>query len=144
MNNVSADLAASIEEMEKQCFPGDAWSFDSIKSTLAREDIVCGVIFDGNNAPIGYYIAASGFGETELYRIAVLPSQRRRGYGKLLMEKLLKSCPKDTEKIFLEVRESNKAAIGLYEKNGFEIISRRKNYYGNEDGLVYRLTLVEI
>jgi ribosomal-protein-alanine N-acetyltransferase len=43
-------------------------------------------------------------------------------------------------KIFLEVRESNSPAIQLYVKKGFDLISRRKNYYpadnGREDALI--------
>ena len=40
-------------------------------------------------------------------------------------------------KIFLEVREKNAPAISLYIKNGFVKISERKNYYGDENAVVY-------
>ena len=36
--------------------------------------------------------------------------------------------------IFLEVRESNTAAIALYEKSDFHQIDLRKNYYPNKNG----------
>ena len=36
---------------------------------------------------------------------------------------------KDVSDLFLEVRESNEAAIELYLKKGFEVIGRRKQYY---------------
>lgn len=40
----------------------------------------------------------------------------------------------DPIQIFLEVRESNLAAIRLYEKTDFHQIDLRKNYYPNLDG----------
>jgi ribosomal protein S18 acetylase RimI-like enzyme len=45
------------------------------------------------------------------------------------------------KKIRLEVRVSNKRAISIYEKFGFEKNGIIKGYYGNEDGIefVYRL-----
>ena len=47
--------------------------------------------------------------------------------------------------MFLEVRPSNAAGIGLYERRGFRIIGRRPGYYsaadGKEDALVMQLDL---
>ncbi|MCM1053880.1 MAG: ribosomal protein S18-alanine N-acetyltransferase [Bacteroides sp.] len=131
--------AAVIAEMEKQCFPFEPWSLESVKAALQRDDTLCKVLFDEADRPVGYFIAASSFEEAELYRIAVLPSLRRKGLGERLMRDFLNVCPKETERIFLEVRESNAAAIGLYEKSGFKMINRRKNYYGSEDGLIFCL-----
>ena len=139
MNNSEAILIKALEDI---CFPEEPWSLESLKSTLSREDILYRVIFgDGSDEPMGYYIAALSFDETELYRIAVVPDCRGKGYGKSLMEDFLGSCPKDISKVFLEVRESNKAAIGLYERFGFEEINRRRNYYGSEDAVIYLLNL---
>ena len=49
--------------------------------------------------------------------------------------------------IFLEVRESNKIAINVYEQFGFIEIDRRKNYYktatGNENAIVMQITIVD-
>ena len=51
------------------------------------------------------------------------------------------------ESVFLEVRPSNKTAINLYGKNGFEIVGRRKNYYstfnGREDALVMKRMILK-
>ena len=42
--------------------------------------------------------------------------------------------------LMLEVRVSNDPAIALYEKLGFRLVGRRKNYYRNpkEDALILR------
>lgn len=138
------DFAAEIAKLEKICFPVDFWSEESVKSSLQRADILYGLEFSEGKA-IGYYLAAASFEEGELYRIAILPEYRGQGLGKILMEKFLHRLPKDTQKVFLEVRESNKAAIGLYEKFGFIKISTRKNYYenknGKENGLIFLLDI---
>jgi ribosomal-protein-alanine N-acetyltransferase len=43
------------------------------------------------------------------------------------------------DKFFLEVKESNKPAISLYEKLGYEKIAERKRYYyGEEAALVMK------
>lgn len=127
-----------IAELEKMCFPDDFWSREAVESSLKRTDILFDVEFSEGRA-IGYFLAAAAFGEGELYRIAVLPPFRGQGRGERLMKGFLQSLPKDTEKIYLEVRESNKSAIGLYEKFGFRKIGERKKYYGNENGLIYIL-----
>ena len=44
----------------------------------------------------------------------------------------------DVDSIMLEVRDSNEAAIKLYEKCGFEEINRRKKYYGDEDAIIMK------
>lgn len=134
------NYTAEIAKLEKICFPDDFWSEESVKSSLQRADILYGLEFSEGKA-IGYFLAAASFEEGELYRIAVLPEYRGQGVGKILMKKFLRSLPKDTQKVFLEVRESNKSAIGLYEKFGFTKISTRKNYYenknGKENGLIF-------
>jgi ribosomal-protein-alanine N-acetyltransferase len=47
--------------------------------------------------------------------------------------------------MFLEVRESNRAAMQMYLNHGFNEVGRRRNYYptaeGREDALVYGLQL---
>ena len=42
----------------------------------------------------------------------------------------------DCESISLEVRSTNKRAISFYKKNGFKIVSIRKKYYDDSDGLL--------
>ena len=133
--------ALYIKKMEDICFSKEPWSLDAVKSVLQREDVVYKLVYDETKAPIGYFIAAALFEEAELYRIGVIPEQRGMGYGKKLMNELLKNCPQKTEKIFLEVRESNTAAIRLYESYGFKATGRRKNYYGNESALNYMLKI---
>lgn len=76
--------------------------------------------------------------EIEILRIGVLPSLRRHGYAGALIIALEKSS-KPSDKIFLEVRESNDEAISLYIKHGFTKIAAREKCYNNpvEDAHIY-------
>jgi len=76
-------------------------------------------------------------GEREILFIAVDPAERRRGIAKRLLQHELRRAPGEW---FLEVRESNLAAIRLYESTGFRAIGRRENYYSEpcESAIVMR------
>lgn len=71
--------------------------------------------------------------------IATHPQWRRRGLGELLLLSLLeRGAELGALRATLEVRVSNQAAQGLYQKYGFETISRRRRYYSdnNEDAFI--------
>ena len=76
------------------------------------------------------------FDSTDLFEIAVLKKKQGKGYGNALLKYTADIFCKNGRKIFLEVNENNEKAIKLYEKNGFEEISVRKNYYGNNQNAV--------
>jgi len=81
--------------------------------------------------------------EGELLQIAVDAATRRRGVADLLMgAALVFAAGNSIRSVFLEVRESNKAAILLYEKHGFRAVRTRKDYYNSpaEDALVMAWT----
>jgi ribosomal-protein-alanine N-acetyltransferase len=88
-----------------------------------------------NGVPAGYATGIKLDGESELYRIAVLPAFRGQGIAKELLARFIEKC---SSVIFLEVRAKNTAAIGLYESMGFERAGFRKGYYGDDDALVFR------
>jgi ribosomal-protein-alanine N-acetyltransferase len=83
----------------------------------------------------GYAEGMSLSGEYELYNIEVKPELRGQGHGYELMQRFLDKCDGD---VFLEVATRNTAAIKLYEKCGFTEISRRRNYYENDDAIIMR------
>ena len=126
----------TISKLEQECFPESYWSEKAVEETLERSDVLYGMEYGKNKSPAGYFIGAASNGEAELYRIAVLPEYRRKGLGKHLMEAFLDSCPKNTNKIFLEVRSKNVAALELYKRYGFRVIHVRKGYYKDDDGVV--------
>jgi [ribosomal protein S18]-alanine N-acetyltransferase len=76
-------------------------------------------------------------GEREILFIAVDPAHRRRGIAKGLLKNELDGS---RGAWFLEVRESNLAAIRLYETLGFQVAGRREEYYSDppESAIVMR------
>jgi len=94
------------------------------------------------------FVVARGIGaEWELENIAVAGPARRRGRGaRLLAELLDRARQAGARHVFLEVRESNRAARSLYEKWAFVESGRRKAYYRNpdEDAVLYRFTFSTI
>jgi ribosomal-protein-alanine N-acetyltransferase len=92
----------------------------------------------------GFLIARFGASECELENIVVSPAIRRRGIASQILNRLIAAArERHLEHIHLEVRESNLAARGLYQKLGFEPSGRRRAYYRNpqEDALTFTLRL---
>jgi ribosomal-protein-alanine N-acetyltransferase len=91
----------------------------------------------------GFLVAHEVAAEWEIENIAVAGAARRRGLGTRLLGEFLKLARAEgASAVFLEVRESNRAARVLYEKWSFEESGRRAGYYAQpqEDAIVYRLS----
>ena len=87
----------------------------------------------------GGYIIASLIGdETELHRIAVVNDLRGKHIGTNLLDFYMEDAD-ECNRYFLEVRESNSIARALYEKQGYDELAIRKNYYSNptENAVIY-------
>jgi len=90
----------------------------------------------------GFVIARVVDREWEIENIAVAGPARRRGLGTRLLGELLDQArSRGADAVFLEVRESNRAARALYEKWAFLESGRRRGYYKDleEDAILYRL-----
>jgi len=128
-----------IAEIEKLCF-SDPWSVGSITSELHNPLSLWVVALDGDKV-VGYVGSQSVMGWSDMMNLAVLPAYRRQGIGEALVNTLIDGLrERDNSCLTLEVRVSNLAAIGLYEKMGFVSVGRRPNYYHNpkEDALILR------
>ena len=95
---------------------------------------------------IGYAVMMEVLDEAHLLNLTVAPDWQRRGYGLYLMRRLVAVARRHgAGRMFLEVRQSNAPAHGLYRKLGFETIGRRRGYYpaaaGREDAVVMALDL---
>lgn len=99
------------------------------------------VVLDVSSEVTGFAIMSAAAAEAHVLNICVHPAARRFGYGRRLLNALiLKAHELEVEQIFLEVRPSNNAALGLYRSAGFSEIGVRPAYYqaefGREDAVV--------
>lgn len=87
-------------------------------------------------AYLGYWLIAD---EVHISTFAVHPEFRMNGIGEDLLNNALSDAhEKGAQVATLEVRESNAAAISLYEKHGFEVVGSRTGYYrdNNENAIL--------
>jgi [ribosomal protein S18]-alanine N-acetyltransferase len=146
---VEADVAAMVA-IERASF-SDPWTPDAIAATLRFEHMRVlvaeeqgGAGGDGAARPLGYVVAMVAGPEAEVADLAVTPSARRRGIGRALIDRLLSDLEREgVFAVFLEVRESNRAARALYESRAFHGIGRRRGYYRfpPEDALLLKREL---
>ena len=94
---------------------------------------------------VGYGGAKVGGDQADVMTIGVRAHARGRGIGAAILDALLDwSREAGAREIFLDVRPSNKGAIGLYESRGFVEIGRRPRYFRNpvEEAVEMRAPLV--
>lgn len=113
---------------------GEAWNTVQLGGAMAIAD-TWGQIGLEADEPYGFSLTRRVIDEAELMLVAVLPRDRGRGLGRRLVAGAMqKARQRGAHKIFLEVRDGNSAALGLYESLGFSVAGRRQNYYSGAAG----------
>ena len=138
---VSTDLPAMMF-LEKHAATAGHWSLQRYETLFRPSSAgrICLVIEEAQLQ--GFIIARTVGVEWEIENIAIAGKARRHGLGTRLLGELLDLAKaRGAESVFLEVRESNRAARALYEKWSFTEDGRRKKYYKDpdEDAILYRL-----
>jgi len=131
--SATPEFAKQMNEVEAEGF-AIPWTIDSIRHILENPKTVAFAAIE-NERLVGHIYMQQIIDEGHIVNIAVCKSHRRRGIAKKLVEKLINSAKIS---FTLEVRESNIAAISLYEKFGFKPEGIRKDYYSQpqEDGII--------
>ncbi|MBQ4156417.1 MAG: ribosomal protein S18-alanine N-acetyltransferase [Clostridia bacterium] len=130
--------------IENSCFTHPMSKKNLLESISNEKYVFIGFI--ENEMLVGYGSIFIVSGEAYINNIAVLKDFRKKGIAKTIVNQLIDICKlKNCEFITLEVRESNFPAISLYEKQGFEKITIRKNYYSNpvENAIIMTKYFVE-
>lgn len=117
----------ALAAIERTVF-SDPWPRSDFRESLASGVLV--LVAEVGNEVVGYVVARSAADEGEILNLAVAPTHQRRGVGRALAERALELLSaRGAQAVYLEVRESNAAARGLYQGLGFEPVARRPNYY---------------
>lgn len=128
IQNAEKKHLAQLENLEKLCF-SMPWTREQLESQLPDAQHVFLVAVDGESV-LGYVGMMFVLDEGYISNVAVSPEARRCGIGDaLIAELLLRAEEKALSFVTLEVRESNEAAIRLYQKHGFQKVGLRKKYY---------------
>jgi [ribosomal protein S18]-alanine N-acetyltransferase len=123
----------AIEKILAHSPEAAGWSTKSLEQLENNERLAW--VIESNGAIIGFLatrIVATD--EAEILNLAVAQSHRRTGAATALLHAAIAElCRAQIRQLHLEVRESNLAAISLYEKNSFTRSGRRPNYYRHPD-----------
>ena len=134
------ETAPQVAEIEGLCFT-DPWSESSIRSELRNPWAIWRTAMDGDTVA-AYLGVQYGIDGADIMNIAVRPEYRRQGLAEMLLQDMY-AILKEKNQLWLtlEVRSSNAPAIALYEKEGFQTVGLRKNYYRSprEDAILMTL-----
>ena len=147
--NLAPLAVTDIDEMtaiENRVYPFP-WTVGNFRDSFAAGDSVLGCREDGRL--IGYFVLMRVIDEAHLLNISVDQDRQGAGYGLALLRHAV-GLATDTgvTSLLLEVRPSNRRALTIYRRFGFQQIGVRRDYYpapdGREDALVLRLSLFDL
>ena len=105
------------------------WSEKSLTECVEGENTLF-LVCEAEGNVLGYVGCYTVSTDAAITNVAVFPEYRRQGIGEALICELIKRArERGCEILSLEVRVSNDPAIKLYEKLGFSIAGKRKNFY---------------
>lgn len=139
----SADLGGLVS-LERASF-SDPWTPAQLADTLAQNSTIGVVIEDAAGLLVGYLFGSVVMDQAEILTLAVLPTQRRQGLGRRLLEAMLDAIAgRGVRAVWLEVRASNAGALALYAQAGFIASGVRRSYYRRpvENALVLKRDLL--
>jgi ribosomal-protein-alanine N-acetyltransferase len=152
VEGASSDEAAILAEIHADAFRR-TWSAHDFSALLSDSSVFVLALrlrgFFGGRRTVGFVLVRFAADEAEILTIAVSSRHRRRGYGRLLMEDVVRRLYRERiGSLFLEVDRANAAAVALYRSLGFVVAGERRNYYaappagrqaGDGSALVMRL-----
>lgn len=130
-----SDLTKVIA-LERRVFQAP-WSLAMFVLEMSKPGSIC-LAAGGTGALDGYLICSRYDTVWHIMNICVEPSLRRNGVASALLAGLLSRVDDSSARFTLEVRPSNRAAIGLYEAQGFLPAGLRRRYYADngEDAII--------
>jgi ribosomal-protein-alanine N-acetyltransferase len=122
--------------VERRCF-ATPWSLAMFVLELSKPSGIC-LAARIDQKIVGYLVCSRYDVVWHVMNVAVLPERRRSGIARVLLGALFERVADPEARYTLEVRPSNHAAIGLYERLGFQSAGTRRRYYqdNGEDALI--------
>ena len=123
----SGDVAA-LAAIEREVF-SDPWPQSAFREVLGVANWV-NLVLELEGEIVGYILVQCVADEVQVQNIAVRTQWQRRGFGAILLRRAEEEGKeRGALCAILDVRAQNVAALALYERFGYRMIGRRRNYY---------------
>ena len=122
--------AEQLAELDRACFDvGECWSAQLWADELGAADRL--VVVQRDRDLMAAATFALAFETVDLHRVMVRPGHRGLGLARQLISAGAQwAGDRGAERMLLEVRHDNAAALELYGGLGFATIDTRRDYYG--------------
>lgn len=146
LRSMTEQDVSEVMVVENLAYP-QPWTEKVMRNCL-RASHYHGWVFEIDEAIKGHLFLSVVAGEVHILNICIHPEVQGMGWGRHILHSIfeLAETSYNANMCFLEVRPSNKAALALYESEGFNEIGMRKNYYpakqGREDALVMAKSII--
>ena len=136
---VTKKHVGDVFALEKACF-AHPWTYNMFYTDICENDITEYIIAEIDGVHVGYGGMWIILDEAHITNICTHPNFRRRGIASMLLSKLMSiAASKGADRMTLEVRVSNVAAMKLYESMGFHVCGKRNCYYSDNGEDAYIL-----
>jgi len=113
-----------------------AWGDGEFESLISQQSVFGFLACPegrARDAAAGFVLSREAAGEAEILSIGISPKQRRSGLGwRLMLSAITEAKRRGAEEMFLEVDETNTAAVAMYRKLDFVKVGERNAYYAKE------------
>ncbi|MBD2152327.1 ribosomal protein S18-alanine N-acetyltransferase [Pseudanabaena sp. FACHB-1277] len=139
LNEIDNSFLSQLRAIDRDCL-NDFWSLEAYQREIDNpSSCVLGLVNDSHEL-LGFGCLWSILEEAHITVLAVRPEYQGQGLGKAILWGLLgQARDRQLEWATLEVRNTNAAAIALYQSFDFQAIGCRVNYYEatGEDALIF-------
>lgn len=129
------DFADACARLHAEVFP-HPWSSHEFERLIgAASSLGEAAVESRSRRLLGFVLSRCALDEAEILSVAVEPSLQGRGVGRRMLEVHLPRLARHgIRDVFLEVGETNAAALRLYARLGFLEVGRRQGYYRTASG----------
>ena len=123
----------AVVRLEVESLGADAWSEGLVREGIAGAlPTVVYLVAELEGEVVGHAVVSVAGDIAELQRIAVDATHRRGGVASAMLAEVLQVAGRtEADRLLLEVREDNHAALAFYARRGFTEIDRRPRYYAD-------------
>lgn len=144
--NIPTLFAEGLFEVANTGFPnGSPWTVKQIEETQGSQNTVITYAMIEDQI-VGFIMASVTIDMADVFMVVVSADFKKQAIGTQLFESFIHYCSEiNIHEIILETRKSNRPAIRLYERVGFQTVGLRKGYYSSpiEDAIIMKREIGE-